>query len=800
MAEIPECDFKKIEEKWVGKFAASKKSDSPDKFYLLEMFPYPSGALHMGHMRNYSIGDTYKRFLEMKEKSVIYPMGYDAFGLPAENAAIKSGIHPKKWTMKNIEKMMSQQKKMGLSYQWDRLVITCEKEYYKWNQWFFLKMYERGIAYKKDAPINWCPGCQTVLANEQVVAGKCWRCNSTVEIKHLKQWFFKITAYAEELLADLEKLDWPEKVKIQQRNWIGKSEGVRIKFSVEGERVLEVFTTRPDTLWGATYMAISPHHPEIGNLAGSKIGEVEKLRRLAVSQNPEEKEKFGVELDKKAVNPATGEKIPIYAANFVLMEYGTGAIMCVPAHDKRDFEFAKKYKIPIRVVINPPGKNLDEKKMENAYTEEGILKNSGNFSGMPSGKAKREIARFLEQKGTGKTEINWHLRDWLVSRQRYWGTPIPIVNCPRCGLVAVNERNLPVELPENVKFTGKGNPLAEAEEFVNTKCPKCGGPAKRETDTLDTFVDSSWYFLRYLDSKNDSAPFSSEIANRLMPVDQYIGGIEHATMHLIYARFFTKVLRDLGLVKTDEPFKKLLCQGMVLKDGAKMSKSLGNVVSVNEILDKFGADTARLFILFAAPPERDLEWNAESVRGCHRFLKKIWNLAHHAFSTQPVAGISEEEKKELHFVTAKTIRNVENDLARFEFNTAISAIQEFTNFIQGLFGKHGNFDGFREAMKTAIKLLYPAAPFITSELSEKFSISLKTFPEYRKEVLESHEKEIIIQVNGKLRGKLKIKPGTSEDEVFRKAIEIETVRKFAGEKIRKKIYVPNKILNIVTGG
>ncbi len=799
MPEI-EYDFRKIEEKWVEKFASMEETNSPEKFYLLEMFPYPSGALHMGHMRNYSIGDTYKRFLTMKGKNVIYPMGYDAFGLPAENAAIKSGIHPKEWTLKNIEKMMSQQKRMGLSYQWRRLVITCEKEYYKWNQWFFLKMFEKGLAYKKRAPINWCPKCQTVLANEQVISGKCWRCGSEVEIKSLEQWFFKITDYAEELLRDIENLDWPEKVKIQQRNWIGKSEGVRIKFPVEDGSVLEVFTTRPDTLWGATFMSVSPNHPQIEKLAGGKIAEVEKMRKLAISQKPEEKEKLGVELEKKAFNPVTGEKIPVYAANFVLMEYGTGAIMCVPAHDKRDFEFAKKYKIPIRVVINPPGKDLDGEKIEAAYTEEGILKNSGQFSGLPSGKARREIAKFLEKERKGKIEINWHLRDWLVSRQRYWGTPIPIVNCPKCGLVPVDEKDLPVELPEKVKFTGQGNPLAQSEDFVSTKCPRCGGPAKRETDTLDTFVDSSWYFLRYLDSKNDSAPFDSEKANRMMPVDQYIGGIEHATMHLIYARFFTKVLRDMGLLKISEPFKKLLCQGMVLKDGAKMSKSKGNVVSVDEILNEFGADTARLFILFAAPPERDLEWNAESVRGCHRFLKKIWNLAHKAFLSKPSSKISEKEKKELRFITAKTIRNVENDLNQFEFNTAIAAIQEFTNFIQNLSGKYGNFEGFTEAMKTAIKLLYPFAPFITSELSEKFGISLDHFPMYDKSALDTHEREIVIQVNGKLRGKLKITPAADEDEILKKALEIESVRKFAGGKIRKKIYVPNKILNIVTGG
>jgi len=797
--KIPEYNFREIEKKWAAVFSSSgtENGGGRKKFYLLEMFPYPSGALHMGHMRNYAIGDTYKRFLEMQGSDVIYPMGFDAFGMPAENAAIKGGIHPKEWTMQNIEKMMRQQKKMGLSYQWDRLVITCRKDYYRWNQWFFLKFLERGLVYRKESAINWCPGCRTVLANEQVISGKCWRCGNAVETKNLKQWFLKITDYAEELLKCLDGLNWPERVKSQQRNWLGKSEGIKIKFPLENGGDIDVFTTRPDTLWGATFMAVSPHHPVLLKISADKNKEVDNLRARAALQSDEEKEKIGVELSARAVNPVTGEKIPVFAANFVLMEYGTGAIMCVPAHDKRDFAFAKKYKLPVKVVINPPGEKLDGAKIQAAFVESGILTDSGDFSGIPSEDAKKKISVFLKKKGIGKTEIRWHLRDWLVSRQRYWGTPIPIVYCPECGEVPVPENELPVVLPDNVSFDKKGNPLKNITEFVNVTCPKCGGEAKRETDTLDTFFDSSWYFLRYLDNKNGKKPFEGK---KVMPADQYIGGIEHATMHLIYARFFIKVLRDMELLGFDEPFKKLLCQGMVIKDGAKMSKSKGNVVSVDEILNEYGADTGRLFILFASPPERDLEWSAEGVKGCERFLKKVWKLSIEAAGETPEKELPANEKKELDFVTAKTVSAVRNDLTNFEFNTAISAIQEFVNFIMSLKNRRSRFRGFRNAMETVIKLLYPFAPFITSELGEELKISFEKFPEFSEKAIAAHAKEIVIQVNGKMRGKILMASGAKEAEVLAAAMKLNGVKKFLTDSIKKQIYITDRLLNIVTGG
>ncbi|MBA3066790.1 leucine--tRNA ligase [bacterium] len=810
MSEFEEYDFKKIEKKWRGIFAGGQTPNKGkgEKFYLLEMFPYPSGALHMGHMRNYSIGDTYKRFLEMKGYDVIYPMGYDSFGLPAENAAIKSGVHPRKWTLSNIENMIDQQKRMGLSYQWDRLVKTCSDDYIKWNQWFFLKFMEKGIAYRKESAINWCPDCGTVLANEQVISGKCWRCDSEVEPKQLEQWFFRITDYAEELLEAIDGLEWPEKVKAQQKNWIGKSRGVKIDFPLESGGKLTVFTTRPDTLWGATFMAISPEHPIIDVLSGGVKAEslplrkeIAALKKQRALQSDEEKEKFGVRLPVKAVNPVTGEKIPVFAANFVLMEYGTGAIMCVPAHDKRDFAFAKKYGIPVRAVISPPDIALDGKSMEEAFTERGTLQNSGSFTGMDSEEAKEKISAYLEAEGKGTGVVEWHLRDWLVSRQRYWGCPIPVIYCEKCGVVPVPESELPVLLPDDAEFTGKGNPLEKSPSFVKTKCPKCGSPARRETDTLDTFVDSSWYFLRYLDSKNAEKPFDSGIARKYMPVDQYIGGIEHATMHLIYARFFTKVLRDLGLFDFSEPFKRLLCQGMVLKDGSKMSKSKGNTVSVDEMLNEYGADAGRMFILFASPPERDLEWSDEGVRGCSRFLKKIYRLGVAASKGGKEAVLPEEKKKDLEFITAKTAESVEKDFNRFQFNTIISSIQELVNFTQKLFAEYGNFNSFGETVKTAVKLVYPCAPFISSELAEMLDIKLDSFPACSREVIKERPREIVIQVNGRLRAKLTFPAGAAESEVVKEARENEKVAKFLeGSEIKKYIYINGKLLNIVTGG
>ncbi|MFH1238597.1 MAG: leucine--tRNA ligase, partial [bacterium] len=625
-------DFKALERKWQeywekNQLFKTREDKNKEKYYVLEMFPYPSGKLHMGHARNYVIGDTYARFLRMNGYNILYPMGYDALGLPAENAAIKNDVNPADWTEKCINTMIEQQRKLGLSYDWSRLVITCRPEYYHWNQWIFLKFYQKGLAYKKKAPINWCPKCKTVLANEQVIQGKCWRCDSKVEVKDLEQWFFKITAYAEELLNDLGKLEgWPERVKIMQKNWIGRSVGTMVNFPLKDSRdSLSIFTTRPDTLYGVKFMTFAPEHPKVQELiSGTKYEkEVQKfINRVVIedkfSRADEDKEKEGVFIGRYAVNPLTGEEIPIYVANFVLMEYGTGAIMAVPAHDQRDFEFAKKYNIPIKVVINPPGEELPVGQMKQAYVEAGIMTDSAQFSGMNSSEAIEKITEYLEQKSWGKKTVQYKLRDWLISRQRYWGTPIPIIYCDKCGMVGVPEDELPVKLPKDVKFTGRGNPLATSETFVNCKCPKCKGKARRETDTMDTFVDSSWYFARYCDPQNNRTPFAKDKVNYWMPVDQYIGGIEHAILHLLYARFFTRALRDLGLYEIDEPFQRLLCQGMVIKDGAKMSKSKGNVVSVDDMVNKYGADTARLFILFASPPERDLEWSDEGVEGAWR--------------------------------------------------------------------------------------------------------------------------------------------------------------------------------------
>ncbi|MFH2084173.1 MAG: leucine--tRNA ligase, partial [Candidatus Omnitrophota bacterium] len=669
-----------------------------------------------------------------------------------------------------------------------------------WNQWFFLKFLEKGLAYRKESAINWCPDCGTVLANEQVVSGKCWRCASVVESKKLKQWFFRITDYAEELLADIDGLEWPEKVKAQQKNWLGKSHGVEIDFPLENGAKLTVFTTRPDTLWGATFMALSPDHPLIDDISlGAKAG-IEALRKQSALQSDEEKEKFGVLLPVKAVNPVTGEKIPVFAANFVLTEYGTGAIMCVPAHDKRDFAFAKKYGIPVCAVISPPDTVLEGESMKEAFTESGTLQNSASFTGLDSETAKEKISVYLEGEGKGKRVVKWHLRDWLVSRQRYWGCPIPVIYCEKCGAVPVPESELPVLLPDDAEFTGKGNPLEKSASFAKVKCPACGAAARRETDTLDTFVDSSWYFLRYLDSQNSQKPFDGGIVSKYMPVDQYIGGIEHATMHLIYARFFTKALRDLGLFDFSEPFKRLLCQGMVLKDGSKMSKSKGNTVSVDAMLNEHGADAGRMFILFASPPERDLEWSDEGVRGCSRFLKKLWRLGMEAASCGG-AGKSLPEKKELEFITAKTVAAVEKDFNRFQFNTAVSSIQELINFTQKLFAEHGNFEGFADTVKTAVKLVYPFAPFIAAELAEILKIKLDTFPTCSLKAMEGRDKEIIIQINGKLRAKLTFSAGALESEIVRAACENEKILKFTeGSEIKKHIYVEGKILNLVIGG
>ena len=731
-----------IEKKWQKKWKESKifnvDEDKKEKYYVLEMFPYPSGRLHMGHLRNYSIGDAFARFMIMRGFNVIHPMGYDAFGLPAENAAIKGKSHPAAWTEQTIAEMIKQQEVLGLSYDWRRMVKTCSPEYYKWNQWFFLKFLERGLVYKKKSPVNWCPGCKTVLANEQVENGRCWRCKSAVEVKNIDQWFFKITDYADELLSDLDKLDWPKRVKTMQRNWIGKSEGTLVNFHIKGsDDVIPIFTTRPDTLFGVTFIVFAPEHPKVMELvAGTEYEKKVKkfINKVVIedrfTRTAEDKEKEGMFIGKYAINPLNGEEIPIYIANFVLLDYGTGAIMAVPAHDQRDFEFAKKYKIPIKVVITPKDKELKPEELKEAYVGEGVLVGSGKFNGITNTEAIKKINDYIEKNGYGKRTVQYKLRDWLISRQRYWGTPIPIIYCDKCGIVPVPEKDLPVELPTDVTFDGKGNPLKTSESFVKTTCPKCGGPARRETDTMDTFVDSSWYFFRYCDPTNDEAPFDKEKVKYWCPVDQYIGGIEHAIMHLLYARFFTKVLRDMGLVNIDEPFSRLLCQGMITKDGSKMSKSLGNIVEPKEIIKKYGADTARLFMLFTALPEKEFEWSDRGVESCFRFIKRVWKLV-----TEDALLSEKITNKDKYILTKlqRTIEDVTKKIAKFQFNLAIGSLMSFVNEVYKYKELPVNRDVYNEVIEKVLILLTPFTPHICEELWEKIGkkpfISLEKWPE-----------------------------------------------------------------------
>lgn len=727
-------DLRKIQDKWQKKwedkklFKVEKDSKSP-KYYVLEMFPYPSGYLHMGHVRNYSIGDSFARYKRMSGFNVLYPMGYDAFGLPAENAAIERGVDPAEWTSKNIEGIKAQQKMMGLSYDWDREIATCRPEYYKWNQWIFIKMMERGLVYKQKSFVNWCPKCNTVLANEQVHDGKCWRHGDTeVEQKDLEQWYFKITEYAQELLDDIDKLKhWPERVKIMQKNWIGRSEGVILKFDVvddSGEKIdeIETFTTRCDTVYGITYLVLAAEHPKVIEWTkGTEkeeeiknfISEVKK--KSVIERTAEGKEKNGAFLGKYFINPFTGEKCPLWVADYALFEYGTGAVMAVPTHDQRDFEFAKKYDLPMKVVINPPDWDINVDKMARAYAEDGNMVNSGDFDGMNNRDAMEGIANLAEEKGWGKRTVNFKLKDWLISRQRYWGTPIPVIYCDKCGTVPVPMGDLPIELPKDVDFKSGGNPLETSKEFTEVKCPKCGNQGRRETDTMDTFVDSSWYFLRYC-SPHVEEVFDKESAKYWMPVDQYIGGIEHACMHLIYARFFTKALRDLGLVDIDEPFTKLLTQGMVIKDGAKMSKSLGNTVDPAEIIDKFGSDTARLFILFAALPEKELDWSDQGVAGAHRFLQRAWSL----FEDLPETNDSLENRdKRIIGKMHKCIKQVTDNMEDFRLSLAIGSIMEFVNDLQKYKEKPVNKDAYNECLNNMAKLLCPFTPHLAEEMWEK---------------------------------------------------------------------------------
>lgn len=817
-------DPKNIELKWQkfwedNKIYKTKANPSGKKFYCLEMFPYPSGEIHMGHVRNYSIGDVIARYKRMRGYDVLHPMGWDAFGLPAENAAIKHGIHPSEWTYNNIQHMKQQLIRMGLGYDWEREVTTCKAEYYKWNQWFFLKMMEKGLVYKKHSYVNWCSSCSTVLANEQVIDDKCWRCDNNVVQKKLEQWFFRITNYAEELLQGCEELiGWPERVVIMQKNWIGKGEGVEVDFPIEGmQEKLRIFTTRPDTLFGVTFMCIAPEHP----LAEQIVRQKSRLDEIKAKYGKED-EKIGIPTGCYAINPLNEERIPIYVANFVIMEYGTGAIMSVPAHDQRDFDFAKKYNLPIKVVITPFNySSLSLSELSEAYEGEGLLVDSGIFTGMKSDVAKNAIIKFIEEKGIGKAVVNYKLRDWGISRQRYWGTPIPIIYCEQCGMVPVPESDLPVILPEDVRFTGKGgSPLAESEKFLKTDCPKCGGKAKRETDTMDTFVDSSWYFIRYCFNKGDINLLTELRAEDSefkywMPVDQYIGGIEHAVLHLLYSRFFTRVLRDLGLINISEPFQNLLTQGMVIKDGAKMSKSKGNVVDPNYLIERYGADTSRLFALFAAPPERDLDWSDKGVEGAYRFLHKLWSIVYKfinyslEFKNQKIGQNFSEltfEARRLYRKTHQTIKKVTHDIEReYHFNTAIAGLMELVNEIAS-FQPESEEDirVIRFSIEKTLLLLSPFSPHIAEELWEtignKPSIFDQKWPEWNEDEAREDLLEFVIQVNGKVRSKIMVPYGLTEDALKKVALDDEKIRKIIEKKtIKKIILVRGRLVNIVVG-
>lgn len=818
--------FAEIEEKWRRRWEQDGLYHVPDfserpKYYCLEMFPYPSGHLHMGHVRNYAIGDVIARFKTMRGYDVLHPMGWDAFGLPAENAAIKHGVPPARWTWDNIRTMRGQLKLLGVSYDWRREFATCHPGYYRWTQWLFLQLYHRGLAYKAKAPVNWCPSCATVLANEQVVAGACERCKTAVERRELEQWFFRITAYAERLLRDLNKLGgWPEKVKVMQENWIGRSEGAEISFPIVGtDEQIKVFTTRPDTLGGVTYMAIAPEHPLCGRVAAPEYRAavdafVERARRLSeLERTAGEHEKEGVFTGAYCLNPLNGEAVPIFVANYVLMEYGTGCVMGVPAHDQRDFEYARKYGLPVRVVIQPEGEPLDGETMAEAYTGPGRLVNTGEFNGLPNVQAMAEITAYLESRGAARHQVQYRLRDWLISRQRYWGAPIPIVYCADCGTVPVPESALPVLLPEDVAFKPTGSsPLLDLPEFVNTVCPRCGRPARRETDTMDTFMCSSWYYFRFTSPREENAPWDRDRVDRWLPVDQYIGGVEHAVLHLLYSRFFTKFLYDIGLVGIEEPFTNLLTQGMVLKDGAKMSKSKGNVVSPEDILARYGADTTRLFVLFAAPPERDLEWSDQGVEGCYRFLQRVWRLVTSvlteirdvpAVPARDLVGVNRSMRR----LTHQTVKKVTVDIeTRFNFNTAISATMELVNGMYQFRDRVSAVDRdpavMREAVEKLLLLLAPFAPFLTEELWARLghteSIHKEPWPEYDPELLVEDQVEIVVQINGRVRSRMTLPANISAAEMREAVLEQPRIRELvAGKEIQKIIPVPGKLVNIV---
>jgi leucyl-tRNA synthetase len=834
-------DAQRVEMKWSERWRAdaSLYAAEPDsakkKYYVLEMLPYPSGALHMGHVRNYSIGDALARYMWMNGYNVLHPMGWDSFGLPAENAAISANTPPREWTLRNITNMKAQMKRLGFAYDWSREVTTCFPEYYRWNQWFFLKLYEQGLAYRKKSKVNWCPKCCTVLANEQVLPnGCCWRHEDTpVEQRELEQWFLRTTKYADELLRDLEKLDgWPEKVRIMQRNWIGRSEGTLVDFKLDGTAgpagsTISVFTTRVDTIFGATSVQLAPEHPLVADFIRHNQPLEDAVQQMIAEQRQAKEkgdigeiEKHGVNTHRFAINPYNGERVLIWIANYILMDYGTGAIMSVPAHDERDYEFAKKYKLEIRLVILPVANDPEETMTEPALpftAPEGMLINSGQYSGLSCADAIAKMSAYAEQKGFGKAAVTYRLKDWGISRQRYWGTPIPMLYCEKDGIVAVPEKDLPVILPENVEITlTGGSPLGRVPEFVNATCPKCGGPARRETDTMDTFVDSSWYFYRYTDARNDRAAFDGKIAQYWFGdrgIDQYIGGVEHAILHLIYSRFWTKFMRDIGMLTNDEPVERLFTQGMVIKDGAKMSKSLGNVVAPDEMIARYGADAARLYSLFAAPPDRDLDWQDSGIEGIQRFLGRVYrffvrNAKHESPDWhKPVPAALGSEARSIQRKLQQTIQRVSDDFqGRWHFNTCISAIMELVNVLYGAEEAIGRNTVpaalLADVQRKLVLLLAPFAPYLAHELWEMLGEStnlLKApWPKYDAELAKEEEIEIPVQVNGKLRGRVVVPADAEESFVIERAQADEKVRAaVAGKQIVKKIYVPGKMVNLV---
>ncbi len=794
-------DFKKIEEKWqkiwLDSHAFRAQADSArKKYYLLEMFPYPSGKIHMGHVRNYTIGDVASRFKLLEGYNVVHPMGFDAFGQPAENAAIKNKTKPDVWTHKCIREMEVELKKMGFSYDWDREISTCDSSYYKWNQWIFLKMFERGLAYKKASGVNWCSSCQTTLANEEVVDGGCWRCHTKVEQKDLEQWYLKITEYKERLLEDLGQLKlWPERVLAMQNNWIGKSSGVDIYFRLKNsDKIIPVFTTRVDTIFGATYIVLAPEHPLVKELIRGKpeekevLGFIEKVSKESkLVRTSSDVKKEGVFTGSFAVNPVNNEEVPVWVADYVLMEYGTGAIMAVPTHDQRDFLFAKEHKLPMRLVITPKDRDIKIEELTEAYEGEGIQVNSGEFNGLNNLEAKEKIAVWMEEKGIGKIQTHWRLRDWLISRQRYWGTPIPMIYCPKCGIVPVPYQDLPVELPKDAPFTGDGgSPLGKVKEFVQANCPKCAGPAKRETDTMATFFDSSWYFLRFCSPECNTAAFDTQEAKYWMRVDQYIGGIEHAILHLLYSRFFTKFFQDLKMIDFGEPFEKLLTQGMVLKDGEVMSKSKGNIVDPDSMIKDYGADALRLFILFAAPPETELEWDQRGLEGAFKFLNRVWRIQE---------NLKSKADDSLVRIMHKTIKKVSDDFNDFKFNTAIASLMELTNAVYQM-------GADREVFSRLVIMLSPITPHFSEEIWQELgnteSIFKSYWPQYDPELLVEENVELVIQVNGKIRSKIQVPRSIPEDKLKELVLEDEKLAAWLeGRPPKKFIVVPQRLVNIV---